>query len=136
MLCKIQRARSGVALHGARPGWLNMHNYYNVLLPNKRPHEKQHEIVSKAEITAAHFPTVFHSRIHPRNKTRTKPPRFPSTTITIARSIIPISKCFQCYGYIKKYVDSGFTAPRLLRLWVRIPSGHGCLSVVKLMMFN
>jgi len=40
MLYKIQRARSGVALHGARPGWLNMHNYYNVVLPNKMPHEK------------------------------------------------------------------------------------------------
>jgi len=29
MLYKIQHARFGVVLHGARPGWLNCHCFWN-----------------------------------------------------------------------------------------------------------
>ena len=69
------------------------------------------------------FQQYFTPPPHPWKKAWPKPPSVPSTPIIPARSTFPISTSFQLYGYIKKYADSGSTAPRLLRLCVWIPPG-------------
>jgi hypothetical protein len=77
----------------------------------------------KLELKLHIFQQYFTPPPHPWNKVRAKPPWVPSTPIILTHSTIPFSKCFQSYRYIKKYANSGSTAPRLLRLWVRIPPG-------------
>ena len=77
------------------------------------------------------FQQYFTPPPHLWNKARAKPFWVPSTPLILTCSTIPFSKCFQSYGYIKKYADSGTrtnmagrtVAPRLLRLWVWIPPG-------------
>jgi len=69
------------------------------------------------------FQQYFTPPPHPWNKARANPPWVPSTPIILARSTIPFNKCFQLYGYIKKYANSGSRTPLLLRLWVWIPPG-------------
>ena len=68
------------------------------------------------KIIAAHFSnSISYPTTHTWNKTRAKPPCDPSTPVTLAHSTVPFSKCFQSYGYMKKYTDSGSTAPHGLQ---------------------
>jgi hypothetical protein len=103
-----------------------------VLLSTKRPHKRKIiNLFRKLKLKLHIFQQYFTPPPYPWNKARAKPSWVPSTPLILACSIIPFSKSFQSYGYIKKYADSGnqtkmarrTTAPRLLRLWVRIPLG-------------
>jgi hypothetical protein len=95
------------------------------------PEKKIINLFWKLKLKLYIFQQYFTPPPHPWNKVRSKPSWVPSTPLILTRSTILFSKCFQSYGYTKKYADSGnwtnmagrTTDARLLRLWVQIPLG-------------
>jgi len=102
-----------------------------VLLSTKRLHERTIvNLFRKVKLELHIFQqSLISFPPHTSNKARAKPPWVQSTPIVLACPTIPISKCFQSYGYIKKYADSGTQTnivcfQRLLLARVQLPGLH------------